>query len=127
MKYIILETSEFDFLEATISVSKTEISLKHLNKNKQMILESNKQKRFRYHHYHSYTPTNQMMGTVIGTIVRMHRYSSTVTAFTDSINLTIKELYSLSYPPHFVRKTLSKLFNKDRCKWATLKNIIRNL
>ena len=44
----ILETSEFDFLEATISVCKSDITLKHLNKNKKMILEPNKQKRFRY-------------------------------------------------------------------------------
>ena len=61
-----------------------------------MILESNKQKRFRYHHFHSYTPINQMMGTIIGTLVRIQCYSSTVTSFIDSINLTIKELYSLS-------------------------------
>jgi len=123
----ILTSSEFDFLEATISICKSEITLKHLNKNKKMILESNKQKRFRYHHYHSYTPTNQMMGTVIGTIVRIHCYSSNTEEFIKSINLTIRELYSLSYPTNIIRKTLSKLYHKNKTKWFMLKTIIKNL
>ena len=63
--------SEFTFLGATVIFSKHKITVKHFNKNQKFIEQHNKQKRFRYHHFESFTPNKQRMRSVIETAIRM--------------------------------------------------------
>ena len=119
--------SSFPFLEATVEISKHKIIVKHLNKNEEFINKFNKQKRFRYHHFESFTPDKQKMGTIIGTIIRMSRYTTNEPDLVASINLTIRELTLLEYPEKFIKKTLQKIYRKDTKKWKCLPNIYNKL
>ena len=119
--------SEFNFLEATVIFSKHKITIKHLNKNQQFIEQRNKQKRFRYQHFESFTPNKQKMGTVIETAIRMSRYTSCKSDLIKSIKLTIQELKILLYPTQFIKKTLQKIYIKDKLLWDFIPNLYRHL
>ena len=124
--HTIEEIATFKFLEATVHIRYHEISVSHWNKNDNTIRNSQRQKRFRYHHFESFTPKTQKMGTIIGTIIRMERYSSHKRDLIKSIHLTIEELMLLSYPMGFIQETLRKIFHSNPQKWNFIPDILHD-
>jgi len=67
------------------------------------------------------------MGTIIGTIIRMSRYSTSEDDLISSIYLTIKELITLKYTHSFIKKTLIKIYRKNPTNWEILPKIYNKL
>ena len=67
------------------------------------------------------------MGTVIETAIRMSRYTSCKSDLIKSIKLTIQELKILLYPTQFIKKTLQKIYIKDKLLWDFIPNLYRHL
>ena len=124
------ETSSFKFLEAEVIVDRHRIHLKHFNKNKEFVLQSKKQKFFRYHHIDSFNPRSQKVGTIIESVIRMSRYSTNVSDLLDSIKLTYAELQTLDYTPRLFADALTKIIRNrsdEPGTWSFLTTYIESL
>jgi len=104
-------TGSTDFLESTITYTKQDISVRYYSKNRDSLHLNNAKllKFYRFQPYHSYRPSSQIRGTLVGTFLRLIYHSDSATsAFPSAIEL-IKELRLLDYPRHILKKVTTKL------------------
>jgi len=127
------EGNEVDFLEMKLKIINKQILTYHKNKNYEHIRQGEGQKFLNLIHFQSFTPIQQKIGVVMGSMLRVTNLANTYTQkMLDALQL-FWEFVFLGYNKKTLLKAIYKLehrnvfMNEQSKLWRDLRNIIKCL
>jgi len=105
-----IDNGTFEYLEATLHVSKNKIQCNFNNKNYPSLVTTGCQKFYRLQHAKSYSPTSSKKGVIHARLLAIMSYSNTSALLIKSTAEFVYELESIGYSRRFVRKCCNKAY-----------------
>ena len=117
-----------DFLESSITYSKSAVQVRYFSKNKDFLTSSKDLKFYRFQPYYSFRPIAQIKGTLIGAFLRLTQHSdSQDSAFLSGLEL-ISELILLSYPVRILKRVMIQMISRNPDPlWSKLLLFIKSI
>ena len=126
-----MTTNGAECLGALIYVRGNRVHIRYLNKNEQSLLRRWRhpsQKVLRFQHRHSFSPTYQKKGMIIGELTRIISLSSNDRDILKQTELLAMELRLLDYPRAFVIKAINqKITHDDRPIWHAMSQRLQRI